>query len=132
MMLAISALVSAPRRVMSPARIQTARRRVGEPSWLAMRPGLRKIPEPMTPPTTIMIVVKRPKVGRRPLWLLCGWDDAGVFKTGIVKFRSSKQGCLFEDEISLKFGFEVCHLSLLTPAATRPLKTRAGRQAPAG
>src|SRR5260370_35505221 len=38
-----------------------------------MTPGLRKMPEPMTPPTTIMIVVKRPREGRRP-----GEEERGV------------------------------------------------------
>src|SRR5580765_4920847 len=65
-MLAISALVSAPKRVITPARSQTPRSSSGEPSWLAITPGLRKMPEPITPPTTIMIVVKRPREGGRP------------------------------------------------------------------
>src|SRR5438874_11949074 len=64
-MLAISALVRAPKSVMTPARTQTPRSSSGEPICAAMTPGLRKMPEPMTPPTTIMIVVKRPREGRR-------------------------------------------------------------------
>ena len=65
-MLAISALVSAPNRVSTPASTQTPSSSSGEPTWLAMTPGLRKMPEPITPPTTIMIVVNRPSEGSNP------------------------------------------------------------------
>src|SRR5947207_15506558 len=74
-MRAISELVSAPNRVMTPANIQTARSNSGEPIWAAITPGLRKMPEPMTPPTTMVMVVKRPRVGRRP--------DSGALAAGV-------------------------------------------------
>jgi len=60
MMLAISAFERAPNKVITPARSQTPSRISGEPICKAITPGLRKIPEPITPPTTIMIVVNRP------------------------------------------------------------------------
>ena len=60
---AISAFVSAPNSVMTPARIQTSRINSGEPSCPAITPVLRKIPEPMTPPMTSIIVENRPNVG---------------------------------------------------------------------
>src|SRR5262249_32314931 len=65
-MLAISALVSAPKRVMAPAINHTASNNPGEPNCPAMTPGFRKMPEPMTPPTTIIMVVNKPSAGRRP------------------------------------------------------------------
>src|SRR5437588_5748405 len=65
-MLAISALVSAPNNVIAPANSQIPSSNSGEPIWAAITPGFRKIPEPMTPPTTIMMVVKRLSVGTRP------------------------------------------------------------------
>ena len=71
MMLETSALVSAPNKVMIPANSQTPSNNSGEPTWPAMTPALRKIPEPMTPPTIIMMVVNSPRVGNNPL--LSGW-----------------------------------------------------------
>src|SRR2546426_1822397 len=65
-MLAISALVSAPNNVIAPANSQIPSSNCGEPIWAAITPGLRKIPEPMTPPTTIIMVVNRPSDGSRP------------------------------------------------------------------
>src|SRR4051812_28282144 len=63
----ISAFVSAPNIVMIPATTQTLSRTVGDPNSAAITPGLRKIPEPITPPTTSIVVVKTPRLGRRPL-----------------------------------------------------------------
>src|SRR5262245_1301440 len=34
-----------------------------EPSCAAMMPGLRNMPDPMTPPATTVMVVNRPRVG---------------------------------------------------------------------
>src|SRR5438552_6737098 len=65
-MLAISALVSAPNRVITPATIQTPSTNSGEPNCAAITAGFLKMPEPITPPTTIMTVVKRPRAGSRP------------------------------------------------------------------
>jgi hypothetical protein len=63
---AISALVSAPNKVITPANTQTSISSSGEPSCAAITPGLRKIPDPITPPTTSMIVENRPSVGTSP------------------------------------------------------------------
>jgi hypothetical protein len=65
-MLAISELVSAPKSVITPATIQTTSSNPGEPTCAAITPGLRKIPEPITPPMTIIIVVKNPSAGSKP------------------------------------------------------------------
>ena len=66
MMLAISALVSAPNNVISPAMNQMPSSSSGEPTCAAMLADFLKIPEPMTPPTTIMMVVNSPSVGTSP------------------------------------------------------------------
>ena len=65
-MLAISAFVSAPKSVITPPKSHTARSNSGEPTCAAMTPGLREMPERITPPTTIMIVVNRPSEGSKP------------------------------------------------------------------
>src|ERR1039457_2515514 len=84
--LAISALVSAPNRVRIPARTQTPSSSSGEPSCAAITPGLRKMPEPMTPPTTIMIVVERPREGSRPALRERGGEE------GLGEFIGGKRG----------------------------------------
>jgi hypothetical protein len=82
-MLAVSEFVSAPKMVMTPASTQTPSKSSGEPIWLAITPGFRKIPDPITPPTTIMTVVKSPRDGKRPRdeersWLAAGgWSEEG-------------------------------------------------------
>src|SRR5881396_693377 len=65
-MLAISALVRTPKSVITPARTQTPSNSSGEPTWAAMTPGLRKMPEPMTPPVTIIVALNRPRAGIKP------------------------------------------------------------------
>ena len=62
----ISALVSAPKSVMTPARSHTVSSSPGEPTSDIMTPDLRKMPDPMTPPTTSMTVLKSPSVGTSP------------------------------------------------------------------
>jgi hypothetical protein len=71
---AISELTSAPNSVMTPAISHTANSISGEPIWLAMTPGLRKMPEPITAPTTNMVVEKKPSDARSPT--LARWTSA--------------------------------------------------------
>src|SRR5688572_15096119 len=73
MRLAISAFVRAPNKVITPARIHTNKSSSGEPSCAAMTPGLRKMPEPITPPTTSITVENNPSVGNNPA-RDCGWS----------------------------------------------------------
>jgi hypothetical protein len=65
-MLATSAFVSAPKSVTMPASSQTTNNSSGEPTCAAMTPDFLKMPDPMTPPTTIIIVLNSPSVGTRP------------------------------------------------------------------
>src|SRR6266576_1739416 len=49
---------------MTPPRTQTARVKPAERTRAATMAGLRKMPEPMIPPTTIMVPEKSPSFGR--------------------------------------------------------------------
>ena len=51
---------------MTPARSHTVSSSPGEPTSDIMTPDLRKMPDPMTPPTTSMTVLKSPSVGTSP------------------------------------------------------------------
>ena len=55
-MAANSAFDKAPNKVITPATTQTLNNKIGEPNCEAIRAGFIKIPEPITPPTTIAIV----------------------------------------------------------------------------
>src|SRR5262245_44704338 len=66
MRLAISALVSAPNNVITPARTHTNKSNSGEPSWAAITLDFLKMPEPITPPTTSITVENNPNVGSKP------------------------------------------------------------------
>src|SRR5690348_11273185 len=60
---ATSALLNAPKSVITPAKIQTATSHRGEPSCEAIKAGFIKMPEPITPPATMAILVHKPSVG---------------------------------------------------------------------
>src|SRR5271169_6443760 len=66
MRLATSAFVNAPKRVTTPAMNQMASSISGDPTCAAMTADFLKIPEPMTPPTTIRMVLNAPNVGTSP------------------------------------------------------------------
>src|SRR5437879_175115 len=83
MMPAISALVSAPNKVMTPASNQIPSSRLGEPNCAAITAGFLKMPDPITPPMTSVIVVKRPRLGTKPAgWRVeavpAGLDEVGM------------------------------------------------------
>lgn len=56
----ISAMLSAPNRVITPATTQTRISSVGEPSCEAISPGFLKMPEPMTTPMAKAMAAIRP------------------------------------------------------------------------
>src|SRR5579872_1718533 len=63
-----SAKVSAPKRVRIPPKIHTAKTMAGEPTAFTMSLGTRKMPLPMTVPTTMAVAGHTPRTRRRPWW----------------------------------------------------------------
>src|SRR5437773_4918800 len=61
-----SAVLNAPSNVITPATTQIPSNAVGEPNCAAITPGLRKIPDPITPPATNIVVLKNPSAGSSP------------------------------------------------------------------
>jgi hypothetical protein len=61
-MAAASALVNAPNKTTTPATTQTINNKTGDPSCDAITEGFIKIPEPITPPTTMAITEDRESV----------------------------------------------------------------------
>src|SRR5713101_2193289 len=90
-MAATSALTSAPMSVTAPASTQTVRSSAGEPTWLAITPGLRKIPEPITAPATNIVVEKRPNAESNP-WLArrtSAWRPLSLMVAGSMRRLAS-------------------------------------------
>src|SRR5262249_22143692 len=80
---------------MTPANNQTLSSSSGEPSWAAIIPGFRKMPEPITPPMTNMTVVNSPKVATR---LRDGGADDGRLVSVLAITLSGTKASRHEEE----------------------------------
>src|SRR6476646_4652827 len=69
-----SAMVSAPHKVTRPATSQVSSRYTGDPSCEAIKAGFTKIPEPITPPTTIAMADTNPSLVLRPSPVISWFD----------------------------------------------------------